>query len=75
MPTGNIEKANQVPGNAESVQVGPGTQVSDSATLPAISARSHASRMMDVLWSDLHMTHQSRSSKSGDSFYRPFRTT
>jgi hypothetical protein len=33
-----------------------------------------ASRMMDVLWSDLHMTHQSRSSKSGDSFYRPFRT-
>jgi hypothetical protein len=29
------------------------------------------SRMMDVLWSDLHMTHQSRSSKSGDSFYRP----
>jgi hypothetical protein len=33
-----------------------------------------ASRMMDVLWSDLHITHQSRSSKSGDSFYRPFRT-
>ena len=27
-----------------------------------------ASRMMDVLWSDLHITHQSRSSKSGDSF-------
>jgi hypothetical protein len=33
-----------------------------------------ASRMMDVLWRDLHMTHQGRSSKSGDSFYRPFRT-
>jgi hypothetical protein len=33
-----------------------------------------ASRMMDVLWSDLHITHQSRSSKSGDSFYRPFHT-
>jgi hypothetical protein len=33
-----------------------------------------ASGMMDVLWSDLHMTDQSRSSKSGDSFYRPFRT-
>jgi hypothetical protein len=33
-----------------------------------------ASRMMDVLWSDLHITHQGRSSKSGDSFYRPFRT-
>jgi hypothetical protein len=30
--------------------------------------------MMDVLWGDLHMTHQGRSSKSGDSFYRPFRT-
>jgi hypothetical protein len=33
-----------------------------------------ASRMMDVFWGDLHMTHQGRSSKSGDSFYRPFRT-
>ena len=33
-----------------------------------------ASVMMDFLRSDLHMTHQSRSSRSGDSFYRPFRT-
>ncbi len=33
-----------------------------------------ASRMMDVLWGDLHMTHQGRSSKSGDSFYRTART-
>jgi hypothetical protein len=33
-----------------------------------------ASGMMDVFWGDLHMTHQGRSSKSGDSFYRPFRT-
>ena len=32
------------------------------------------SGMMDVLWSDLHISHQGRSSKSGDSFYRPFRT-
>ena len=30
--------------------------------------------MMDVFWGDLHMTHQSGSSKSGDTFYRPFRT-
>jgi hypothetical protein len=28
-----------------------------------------ASRMMDVLWSDLHMGHESRSSKSDDPFY------
>jgi len=33
-----------------------------------------ASTMRDVLWGDLDMTHQVRSSKSGDSFYRPFRT-
>ena len=33
-----------------------------------------ASTMRDVLWGDLDMTHQGRSSKSGDSFYRPFRT-
>src|SRR5689334_24918495 len=32
------------------------------------------SRMMDVLWGDRHMTHQGRSSKSGDTFHRPFRT-
>ena len=32
------------------------------------------SRMIDVLWSDLHMRHESRSSKSDDPFYRPFRT-
>jgi tannase/feruloyl esterase len=34
-----------------------------------------ASRMMDVLWSDLHMRHESRSSKSDDPSYRPFHTT
>jgi len=33
-----------------------------------------ASTMRDVLWGDLDMTHQGRSSKSGDSFYRPFRS-
>jgi hypothetical protein len=33
-----------------------------------------ASRMRDVLWGELDMTHQGGSSKSGDSFYRPFRT-
>jgi hypothetical protein len=33
-----------------------------------------ASRMVDVLCADLHMKHQGRSSKSGDSFHRPFRT-
>jgi hypothetical protein len=40
--------------------------------LPDITGQSlpvlMASRMMDVLWSDLHISHQSRSSKSGDSF-------
>jgi hypothetical protein len=30
------------------------------------------SRMMDVFWGDLHMTHQSRSSKSGDTFLSTF---
>lgn len=30
--------------------------------------------MMDVLWGDLHMTRQGRSSKSGDFFDLPFRT-
>jgi hypothetical protein len=60
--------------DAEGV-TGPGTQVFDFATLPAnLCPFSRRLGMMDVLWSDLHMTDQSRSSKSGDSFYRPFRT-
>jgi hypothetical protein len=28
--------------------------------------------MTDVLWGDLHMTHQGRSSKSGDTFLSTF---
>jgi hypothetical protein len=51
---------------------------SDSSRMVGITGQSlpvfMASVMMDFLWSDLHMTHQSRSWKSGDSFYRPFRT-
>ena len=50
----------------------------DSGWIVGISGQSlpvlMASGMMDVLCGDLHMKHQGRSSKSGDSFYRPFRT-
>ena len=45
---------------------GPGWIVGISGqSLPVLMA----SRMMDVLWSDLHMGHESRSSKSDDPFY------
>src|SRR5690348_14127084 len=60
------------------VQVGLWNVISGLLLVTGISGQSlpvlMVSRMMDVLWGDRHMTHQGRSSKSGDTFHRPFRT-
>jgi len=45
-----------------------------AASLQTFRLFQQPARMMDVFWGDLHITHQGRSPKSSDSFYRSFRT-
>jgi hypothetical protein len=68
-PSARAVDYTRITGNSHVTRLGKGFR-HYRPSLPVLMA----SRMMDVLWSELHISHQSKSSKSGDSFYRPLRT-